>query len=30
MITDDPFKKNKNSDIKNFLLKEKTVSSLPK
>ena len=30
IITDDPFKKNKLSDIKNFLLKEKTVSSLPK
>ena len=29
-ITDDPFKKNKISDMKNFLLKENTVSSLPK
>ena len=29
-ITDDPFKKNKHSDIKNFLLKENIVSSLPK
>ena len=29
-ITDDPFKKNKHSDIKKFLLKENTVSSLPK
>ena len=29
-MTDEPFKKNKNSDIKNFLLKEKTVSSFPK
>jgi hypothetical protein len=29
-ITDEPFKKNKNSDIKNFLLKENTVSSFPK
>tara|TARA_B100001093_G_C26190455_1_gene743723 strand:+ start:203 stop:532 length:330 start_codon:yes stop_codon:yes gene_type:complete len=29
-ITDEPFKKNNNSDIKNFLLKENTVSSLPK
>ena len=29
-ITDDPFKKNKHSDIKNFLRKEKTVSSFPK
>ena len=30
IITDDPFKKNKHSDIKNFLLKTNTVSSLPK
>ena len=30
MITDDPLKKNKHSDIKNFPLKENTVSSLPK
>tara|TARA_B100000941_G_scaffold147910_1_gene104900 strand:- start:246 stop:671 length:426 start_codon:yes stop_codon:yes gene_type:complete len=30
MITVDPFKKNKHSDIKNFFLKEKTVSSFPK
>ena len=30
MITDDPLKKNKHSDIKNFLLKENMVSSLPK
>ena len=30
IITDDPFKKNKNSDMKNFFLKENTVSSLPK
>ena len=29
-IIDEPFKKNKNSDIKNFLLKENTVSSFPK
>ena len=29
-ITDEPLKKNKNSDIKNFLLKENTVSSFPK
>ena len=29
-ITADPFKKNKNSEIINFLLKENTVSSLPK
>ena len=29
-ITDDPFKKNKSSDIKNFFLKENIVSSLPK
>ena len=29
-ITDDPFKKNKHSGIKNFSLKENTVSSLPK
>ena len=29
-ITDDPFKKNKSSDIKKFLLKENTVSSFPK
>ena len=30
IITDDPFKKYKNSAIKNFSLKENTVSSLPK
>ena len=30
MITDDPFKKNKHSDIKNLFLKENTVSSFPK
>ena len=30
IITVDPFKKNKNSDIKNFLLKKNTVSSFPK
>ena len=29
-ITDEPFKKNKSSDIKKFLLKENTVSSFPK
>ena len=29
-ITDDPFKKNRHSDFKNFLLKENTVSYLPK
>ena len=29
-ITDDPFKKYKNSAIKNFSLKENTVSSFPK
>ena len=29
-ITDVPFKKNKNSDIKKSFLKENTVSSLPK
>ena len=29
-ITDEPLRKNKNSDNKNFLLNEKTVSSLPK
>ena len=29
-ITDDPFKKYKHSEIRNFLLKENTVSSLPK
>ena len=29
-ITDNPFKKNKNSDTKNLLLNENTVSSLPK
>ena len=29
-ITADPFKKNKNSSIINFSLKENTVSSLPK
>ena len=29
-ITDEPFKKNKSSDIKNFFLKENTVSSFPK
>ena len=30
VITEDPFKKNKISDIKNFLLKGNTVSSFPK
>ena len=30
MITVDPFKKNKHSDIKNFFLKKNTVSSFPK
>ena len=30
IITVDPFKKNKHSDMKNFLLKENTVSSFPK
>ena len=30
VITVDPFKKNKHSDIKNFFLKENTVSSFPK
>ena len=30
IITAEPFKKNKNSDMKNFLLKENTVSSFPK
>tara|TARA_B100001250_G_C19346285_1_gene591302 strand:- start:119 stop:451 length:333 start_codon:yes stop_codon:yes gene_type:complete len=30
MITDDPFKKNKHSDIKKFFLKVNTVSSFPK
>ena len=30
IITVDPFKKNKNSDMKNFLLKKNTVSSFPK
>ena len=30
IITDDPFKKNKISDIKNSFLKVKTVSSFPK
>ena len=30
IITAEPFKKNKHSDIKNFLLKGNTVSSLPK
>jgi hypothetical protein len=30
MITVEPIKKNKHSGIKYFLLKEKTVSSLPK
>ena len=30
IITAEPFKKNKHSDIKNFLLKENTVSSFPK
>ena len=29
-ITADPYKKNKHSEIINFLLKENTVSSLPK
>ena len=29
-ITDEPFKKNKSSDIKKFFLKENTVSSFPK
>ena len=29
-ITVDPFKKNKNSEMKNFFLKENTVSSFPK
>ena len=29
-ITDDPFKKNKHSDKKNFFLKENIVSSFPK
>ena len=29
-ITDEPFKKNKSSDIKKFLLNENTVSSFPK
>ena len=29
-ITEDPFKKNKHSDIKNLFLKENTVSSFPK
>ena len=30
IITADPFKKNKHSDMKNFFLKKKTVSSFPK
>ena len=30
IITVDPFKKNKHSDMKNFLLKKNTVSSFPK
>ena len=30
IITVDPFKKSKNSDMKNFFLKENTVSSFPK
>ena len=30
MITVDPFKKNKHSEMKNFFLKKKTVSSFPK
>ena len=30
IITAEPFKKNKNSDMKNFFLKENTVSSFPK
>ena len=30
IITVDPFKKNKNSDMKNFFLKKNTVSSFPK
>ena len=30
MITADPLKKNKHSEIQYFLLKENTVSSLPK
>ena len=30
IITVDPFKKNKNSEMKNFFLKENTVSSFPK
>ena len=30
IITVEPFKKNKHSDIKNFPLKENTVSSFPK
>ena len=30
VITVDPFKKNKHSDMKNFLLKKNTVSSFPK
>ena len=30
IITAEPFKKNKNSDIRNFPLKENTVSSFPK
>ena len=30
IITVDPFKKNKHSDIKNFFLKKNTVSSFPK
>ena len=30
IITVDPFKKNKHSDMKNFFLKENTVSSFPK
>ena len=30
IITVDPFKKNKHSEMKNFFLKENTVSSFPK
>ena len=30
IITVDPFKKNKHSDMKNFFLKKNTVSSFPK
>ena len=30
VITVDPFKKNKHSDMKNFFLKKNTVSSFPK